>query len=260
VQPAQLVSRGEHPAVSAVPSQAVPLAPTPVDLEGPFAYAGTTPLPRQSSQREVVPVSSHTPAGGVTTLLDGAARLLSVDTEVLAGSVRTDLVAAQLASLVDPALRRASFEQIALDPEDGPPSDDLAASSERSLVPEDGAPARISSLPDEVTAPTDAPVIGLCRLRAHHELCTWEIFAIDRGPWLDLSAILGLLNAMLRHVRSPRRFVVLRGEDSSARVLAADERTIEAAVAEGRLELEGPDDALMRSFGDGDDGEEALEI
>lgn len=235
------------------------LAPTPVDLDGLFAYASTTPSPRRAGDREVVPVASHVPADSVTTELSGGARLLPVATEVLAGSVRADRVAARLASLVDPELRRASFEQIALDPEDEPDGDDLAESSERPLADDGGSPRRISSLPDEASPPTDAPVVGLCRLRAHHELCTWEIFAIDRGPWLDLAAILGLLNAMLRHVRSPRRFVVLRGDDTSARVLAAEARAIEDAVTAGLLELEGPDDALMRSFGDADDAADAID-
>ena len=46
---------------------------------------------------------------------------------------------------------------------------------------------------------------------------------------------------------------MLRGDDARARVLAAAMTAIEAAVAEGLLELEGPDEALLRSF-HGEDG------
>ncbi len=250
------------------------LAPTPVDVEELFAYARTTPSARRGSDREVVTVAGRTPrrpalrvarapgtalgrrlaelgliepavaaafegeAQDAAGLLARAERVLRIETEVPSGHVRADHVAAQLAALAGAELRTASFEQIALD-SDPEAVEDTTASCERAA--DDGNdPARISALPDEPFIPADAAVLGLCRLRAHAGLCTWEILAIDRGPWLDLPAILGLLNSVLRHAQSPIRFVVLRGHDATARVLAAHTDPIEAAVGEGLIELEGP--------------------
>lgn len=267
---------------------AVPHSPTPVDVDGPYAYARVIAGPRRGFDREVTTVAGRTPraplsrgnarprtpgarrlaelglvdpvlAAGIedevgtgAQLLERLDRVLLVDTEVLAGELRADRVAARIAALAGGELRLASFEQIALDDPalDEGGAEDVTSSTERAL---EAGPERISSLPDDAVIPTDAPIVGLARLRAHVGLASWEIFAIDRGPWLDLPAILGLLNTILRHHASATRFVVLRGEDARARVLAASTTAIEAAVAEGLLELEGPDDALLRSFHGDDD-------
>lgn len=261
------------------------VVPTPVEVEGLFTYARVAPGPRRAFDREVTTVAGRTPrapalrsgarphtplalalvevglvepllaasvedeASTAAELLERIGRVARVETDVLTGEARLDRVAAQLGALTG-QLRHASFEQIAL--EDLPVADDtnITASEERAI---DGEPERISSLPDDAEIPKDAAIVGLARLRAQVGLASWEIYAIDRGPWLDLAAVLGLLNAMLRHLQSPVRLVVLRGDDAQARVLAAPMQAIEAAVAEGLLTLESPDDALLRSFGDGDD-------
>ncbi len=264
------------------------VAPTPVDVEGLFAYARVAPGPRRGFDREVTTVAGRTPRGPLlrgaarpqtpvaqrlvalgfvdasvaaaierdtptaAALLERVERVVRVETEVLGGELRMDRIAARLGALTG-ELRHASFEQIAL--EDAPldDDDDVTSSAERPIeVTSDGETARISSLPDDAEIPADAPIVGLARLRAHVGLASWEIYAIDRGPWLDLAAILGLLNAMLRHLQSPTRLVVLRGEDRDARVLAAPMHAIESAVSEGLFALESPDDALLRSFDDDD--------
>lgn len=233
----------------------MPLTPTPVEPEGLFAYARASPIARRASDREVVVVGGGPPpeARPVGLSVGGSSDgwVLDVETEVH-GVVRADRVAARLASLAGGRLRKASFEQITLE-ETGPAADASLESSERSLEPDDGR--RISSLPEDASIPEGSPVVGLCRLRAGHELCAWEIVAIDRGPWLDLPAILGLLNTMLRHGQSPIRYAVLRGDGTDAHVLAGPMDLIESAVADGRIVLEGLDDALARSFGDGDSSE-----
>lgn len=225
----------------------MPLSPTPVEVEGLFAYARVSPAARRASDREVVVTASEPPPDARRTagLRSELGWVLPVETEVH-GVVRADRIAARLASLAAGALRRASFEQIAMESQLA--ADALTESSERALEAE--GPRRTSNLPDEPSIPHDAAVVGLSRVRASHELCSWEILAIDRGPWLDVPAILGLLNTMLRHGRSSIRYAVLRGDDATARVLAAPMELIETAVAEGRIELEGLDDALVRSFGD----------
>ncbi|MBX7190537.1 MAG: hypothetical protein K1X94_00680 [Sandaracinaceae bacterium] len=264
------------------------LSPTPVEQEGLFTYARVEPGPRRSHDREVTTVGA-TPSRPLSrgkaqprtalarrlaelglvdaamaaavelevtsgaSLLERLDRVALLETEVSSGELRTDRIAARLAALAGPALRHASFEQIALEPE-AAAEEALTSSTERSI---DDEAERISSLPDDPVIPADAPLVGLSRLRAHVSLTSWEIFAIDRGPWLDLPAILGLLNTILRHLDSAVRFVVLRGEDARARVLAAPRGVIESAVAEGLLELEGPDDALLRSIDD--DGETSSE-
>lgn len=268
------------------------VAPTPVEIEGLFAYARVAPGPRRAVDREVTTAAGRTPRGPLLrgSLLHGAARprtalarrmvelgfldassaaaieheaptatsmlerldrVARVETEVMGGELRMDRIAARLAALTGD-LRHASFEQIALEDDASIDDDaDVTSSTERAVeLTSDGESARISSLPDDAEIPADAAIVGLARLRAHAGLASWEIYAIDRGSWLDLSAILGLLNAMLRHVQSPTRLVVLRGEDRDARVLAAPMQAIEAAVSEGLFALESPDDALMRSFDD----------
>jgi hypothetical protein len=265
----------------------VPHSPTPIDVDGPYAYARAAAGTRRAFDREVTMVAGRTPrapllrgtaqprttparrlaelglvdpvlAAGVEDeastglqLLERLDRVLPVETEVLAGELRADRIVARIAALAGAELRLASFEHIALEDAEPSADEDLTSSCERPL---DGGPERISSLPDDAEIPPDAPIVGLARLRAHVGLSSWEIFAIDRGPWLDLPAILGLLNTILRHQASSTRFVVLRGEDARARVLAASMSAIEVAVGEGLFELEGPDEALLRSF-DGDDGD-----
>ncbi len=210
-------------------------------------------------------------------MLEHAGRVERVAAEVLAGEARLDRVAVRLASLLGGELLGASFEQIAIDSWQGDPwqgdswqgggegcdEHDLAASGERPIgePPFEEEPRRISSLPDDPEIDADAPIVGLRRLRAHEEpsraaarpaVLSWEVLAIDRGPWLDLPAVLGLLNTMLRHRGSEQRLVVLRGHDSEARVIAGRETSLRAAVDEGLLAIEGPDDALLRSFDDDD--------
>jgi hypothetical protein len=265
----------------------VSVAPTPVEVEGLFSYARVAPGPRRANDREVTTVSGRTPRApllrgiarpttamaqrlvalglvdaslaaaverdctNATALLERVDRVLRVETDAMGSELHMDRVAARLGALTG-ELRYASFEQIALEDEDDDETD-VTSSTERAIeLDPEGESTRISSLPDDAVIPADAPIVGLARLRAHLGLTTWEIYAIDRGPWLDLAAILGLLNTILRHLESPVRLVVLRGDDPSARVLAAPMQAIEAAVAEGLFALEGPDDALLRSFDDGD--------
>jgi hypothetical protein len=252
----------------------VPHSPTPVDLDGLFAYARVAARARRATEREVSPVADRTPrapfsrgtawprtaharrlaelglvepapAAAVESeardgaqLLERLGRVVRVATDALDGQLRSDALAARIAALAGAELRHAVFEHIA--PDEGEPARDV----------------RISSLPDDDEIPPDAPIVGLVRLRAHVGLASWEIFAIDRGPWLDLPAVLALLNTVLRHHASRTRFVVLRGEEPSARVLAARMQAIEAAVSEGLLELEGPDEALLRRIGGTRDSDE----
>lgn len=169
-------------------------------------------------------------------LLERLGRVLRIGTDA-DPTLRNDVLAARIAALAGGELCRVGFEH--LEPEDGEPPD-----------------GRISSLPDDDEIPPDAPIVGLVRLRAHVGLASWEVFAIDRGPWLDLPAVLALLNTVLRHQASLTRFVVLRGDGPTARVLAARMDAIEAAVSEGLLELEGPDEALLRRIGGTRDSDE----
>jgi hypothetical protein len=116
--------------------------------------------------------------------------------------------------------------------------------------PRRSAPEVVRAVMDAHGLTEDSAVIGLVRLTAMRgESCT-EIFAIDRGPWVDLPALLGLLNSLLHNANSSRRYAVLRGHTSAARVLCEDELAIRASVQAGLLELEDPDDALTRSYED----------
>jgi hypothetical protein len=227
-------------------------------------------VPRSAAARRLVELglASSTDllvGGSASEMLEHAGRVERVPTEVLAGEARLDRVAMRLAELAEGALGAVAFEQIAMDSwESGDGDEGLEVSGERPLgaheldEPGEDEPRRISSLPDEPDVDPDSPLVGLRRLRAVHEdakgVAAWEVLALDRGPWLDLPAVLGLLNAMLRHAGSETRFVVLRGDSAEARVIAGPERGLSAAIEEGLVELEGPDDALLRSF-DGDDAE-----
>lgn len=226
-------------------------------------------VPRSATARRLIELglASSTDllvGGSASEMLEHAGRVERVPTEVLAGEARLDRVAMRLVELAEDELRVASFEQIAMDSwESGEGDDGLDASGERPLGAgadddadgPDGA-RRISSLPDEPDVDPDGPLVGLRRLRALSQgskgEIAWEVLALDRGPWLDLPAVLGLLNAMLRHAGSATRFVVLRGDSAEARVVAGPEGGLRAAIDEGLLELEGPDDALLRSFDEED--------
>jgi hypothetical protein len=61
--------------------------------------------------------------------------------------------------------------------------------------------------------------------------------ALNFGRWYDLDAVLGLLNAVLRERGSPLRFVALATTDRFATVLVGPEGGIQAAAAEGLIEV-----------------------
>ena len=193
------------------------LSPSPISFEGPFAY-----VPRQETHEG--PAKPRLP--DVDELLLDADSLHTITVHIESSEhVRLDQLATELARLAAGALDDVRFTQ--LGSEDAP-----------SVV-----------LPDEHLT-EDSAVIGLVRLTAMRgESCT-EIFAIDRGPWVDLPALLGLLNSLLHNANSSRRYAVLRGHTSAARVLCEDELAIRASVQAGLLELEDPDDALTRSYED----------
>ena len=188
------------------------LSPSPISFEGPFAYAPSSPGLAALPQR-LQPVSLLDPR----TL-----RTMRVGIES-DGAVRLDQIAQQLASMAAESLEEARFSQ---------------------LVPDD---AGHIALADECVN-EDMAVLGLVRLFAEHGDARLEMVAIDRGPWVDLPAILGLLNTLLRMAHSTLRYAVLRGETSEARVLCEDERAIRMSVELGCIELENPDDALSRSY------------
>lgn len=196
------------------------LSPSPISFEGPFAY-----VPGHAANEGPVKAKLC----DVTALLleTSALRTMTVQIES-AERVRLDLRAAELATLACGALDDIRFTQ--LGSEDAP---------------------QVQLADEQLT--DDSAVIGLVRLTATRtgqpSECT-EIFALDRGPWVDLPALLGLLNTLLHKANSTRRFAVLRGHTSAARVLCEDERALRASVQAGLIELEDPDDALTRSYED----------
>jgi hypothetical protein len=193
------------------------LSPSPISFEGPFAYVPRLETHEGPSKPRLRDVEE-------LLLEEDSLRTITVHIES-PERVRLDQLATELARLACGALDDVRFTQ--LGSEDAP-----------TVV-----------LPDEHLT-EDSAVIGLVRLTAMRgESCT-EIFAIDRGPWVDLPALLGLLNTLLHKANSSRRYAVLRGRTSAARVLCEDERAIRASVQADLLELEDPDDALTRSYED----------
>ena len=188
------------------------LSPSPISFEGPFAYASSSPELVALPQR-LQPVALLDPRTLETMRI-------GIESD---RTVRLDQIAQQLASMAGESLVDARFTQ---------------------LVPDD---AGHIALADECVN-EDMAVLGLVRLFAEHGDARLEMLAIDRGPWVDLPAILGLLNTLLRMAHSTLRYAVLRGETSEARVLCEDERAIRMSVELGCIELENPDDALSRSY------------
>jgi len=187
------------------------LSPSPISFEGPFAYAPSSPG------------LARPPRLTQATLLDVATlRTMRIGVES-DGTVRLDQIAWQLASMAGESLEGARFTQLV------------------------AGGARHIALADECVD-EDMAVLGLVRLFAEHQGARLEMLAIDRGPWVDLPAILGLLNTLLRIAHSPLRYAVLRGETSEARVFCEDERAIRMSLELGCIELENPDDALSRSY------------
>lgn len=188
------------------------LSPSPISFEGPFAYVPSSGRLAERPQR-LQPVALLDPRTLQTMRI-------GIESD---GTVRLDQIAQRLASMAGVVLEDARFTQ---------------------LVPDD---AEHVALADECVN-EDTAVLGLVRLFADHGDARLEMFAIDRGPWVDLPAILGLLNTLLRMANSTLRYAVLRGETSEARVLCEDERAIRMSVELGCIELENPDDALSRSY------------
>jgi len=194
------------------------LSPSPISFDGPFAYA-----PSRGEAFTGFPSGKLAARPQPVGLLDASTvQTVRIGVES-AGTVRLDRIAQQLALMAGASLEGARFTQ---------------------LVPED---AEHIALADECVN-DDMAVLGLVRLFADHGDARLEMIAIDRGPWVDLPAILGLLNTLLRMANSTLRYAVLRGETSEARVLCEDERAIRMSVELGCIELENPDDALSRSY------------
>ena len=189
-------------------------SPSPISFDGPFAYA---PCARTEH-------SSKPPLQARGERLLDNATLCTLTVQITSEEpARLDLLAARLAHLACGDLDGFQFRQLSCEN------------------------AKIVVLADEHLCEESA-VLGLVRLAATHAETRTEIFALDRGPWIDLPALLGLLNSLLHKVNSTHRYAVLRGQASEARVLCADEFSIRAAVRTGLLELEDPDDALTRSY------------
>jgi hypothetical protein len=214
-------------------------------------------LPQSATARRLIELGLAQPAdllvgADAAEMLEHAGRVERVAAEVEVGEVRLDRIAARLAALAGDALADATFVQVTLGAWES--VERLERSGERPNVPEDeddgGDAGRISDLPDEADPEGDGPIVAIARLRAQlgADVPGSEVLAIDRGPFVDLPVVLGLLNALLRDAGSERRLVVLRGAGPEAKVVAGPRAAIEAAIEEGLLALEGPDDALMRSF------------
>ena len=188
------------------------LSPSPISFEGPFAYAPSNPKWAARPLR-----SMHTALLDLATL---RTTRISIESQ---GTVRLDQIAQCLAPMAGAALQAARFTQL------------VAGGAEH------------VALADECVN-EETTVLGLVRLFAECGDARLELFAIDRGPWIDLPAILGLLNTLLRIAHSPLRYAVLRGETSQAHVLCEDERALRMSVELGCIALENPDDALSRSY------------
>ncbi|MFY0531102.1 hypothetical protein [Nannocystis pusilla] len=75
------------------------------------------------------------------------------------------------------------------------------------------------------------------RLRAFLPECTFEIVAGDRSDWLDVPAVLGLLNTVCEALGRDIRFVALPTDSQEAHVIAAPADAILRALADGSLVL-----------------------
>ncbi|MDC0676020.1 hypothetical protein [Nannocystis radixulma] len=75
------------------------------------------------------------------------------------------------------------------------------------------------------------------RLRAFLPECTFEIIAGDRSDWLDVPAMLGLLNTLCSARGLDIRFVALPTDSQDAHVIAAPAGAILRALADGSLVL-----------------------
>jgi hypothetical protein len=79
--------------------------------------------------------------------------------------------------------------------------------------------------------------IGPYLLRAYARGFVLETQAANNGDWYDLDAVLGLLNATARELRSDVRYVVAESDGQIASVLAAPKGGLAEAVKARVLQL-----------------------
>ncbi|OGQ78009.1 MAG: hypothetical protein A2289_21355 [Deltaproteobacteria bacterium RIFOXYA12_FULL_58_15] len=90
----------------------------------------------------------------------------------------------------------------------------------------------------EEVVPIDAP--GPCRLRAYMGNKMYELEATNWGDWFDVQSVIGLLNTLLRIVKSEQRFVTLSTGDQAYLVVAGREEALRHLVASGLVHIANP--------------------
>jgi len=91
--------------------------------------------------------------------------------------------------------------------------------------PTDGQPASSEQLP------------GLYRLRAYLEHRRYEVLTVDRGVWLDVPAMLGLLNTLCRDLGTEVRFAEVLGPSRLVQVVVGPAAAIERAVDDELIQV-----------------------
>jgi hypothetical protein len=76
------------------------------------------------------------------------------------------------------------------------------------------------------------------RFRAYADGLVWEVIGGDTSDWIDVPAVVGLLNAVLAHKKADERFFVLSCDGQDARILCAPREGVARAAADGVLRVD----------------------
>jgi hypothetical protein len=140
---------------------------------------------------------------GAKVMID-AGRGIWFDVETDTFPNHHDELLGRLARLVRPALDGALFEEI------------------------------VPAAPDD----DDSPY----KLRAYLDGTRYELEADNMGDWYDLTAVVGLINAVLRDRKSDQGCLILYTGDQMSQVVCGQRQALRNAIERGLLRPEGTDD------------------
>jgi hypothetical protein len=101
-------------------------------------------------------------------------------------------------------------------------------------------PALSGALFEEIPPSENQMDTGAYLLAAYVDGKRYRVRAENHGDWYDLSAVLGLLNTVLRDRHSDLRYVSLPSGGQIAHVTVAPTAALQSTVATGLLRLDSP--------------------